>query len=208
MRPRSATVITLMEGDGEIGYSDHCDGGRWRDRLCYVALFHSQPTDPNSKSRTRQPTNPNSKSKRTQPWMHVRDSTMPKVTNLEDALKTILGLLQIALNGYSLNKIIKCYCDLNQMGFGLSVLGTFFKLGFEPDVTTFRTLLNGFNFSSTVESRYKADLVTFNRLLEALYMDREPGTFTYNEPKVFDLMVGKASMVNVRSHSHKRVLQA
>ena len=52
-----------------------------------------------------------------------------------------------------------------------------------------------------VESRYKHDLFTFNRLLEALYIDREPGTFTYNEPKVFDLMVGKGSMVNVHSYS-------
>ncbi|KAL6203218.1 hypothetical protein ACLB2K_026921 [Fragaria x ananassa] len=45
------------------------------------------------------------------------------------------------------------------------------------------------------------DGVEYCRLLEALYIDREPGTFTYNEPKVFDLMVGKGSMVNVHSYS-------
>ncbi|KAI5338001.1 hypothetical protein L3X38_017272 [Prunus dulcis] len=45
---------------------------------------------------------------------------------------------------YALNIFINCYCHLNQMGFSLSVLGKFFKLGLEPNVFTFNTLINGF----------------------------------------------------------------
>jgi hypothetical protein len=47
-----------------------------------------------------------------------------------------MGLLGIAPDVWTLNLTINCHCHLNQMGFSLSVLGRFFKFGFEPDVRT------------------------------------------------------------------------
>ncbi|KAL0367469.1 UNVERIFIED_CONTAM: Pentatricopeptide repeat-containing protein, mitochondrial [Sesamum radiatum] len=38
---------------------------------------------------------------------------------------------------------INCYCLLNRVDFGFAVLGTFFKRGCEPNVTTFGTLIKG-----------------------------------------------------------------
>lgn len=129
----------------------------------YLASFNSQPSKP-SKSRN---------------TLLVRDQ-LPKVTNLEVALKVFdemlqtrpllsvvrfnqilgqvaklkhysvvlslykqMGVLEIASDVYTLSIIINCYCQLKQMGFSLSVLGKFFKFGFEPDVTTLTTLING-----------------------------------------------------------------
>ena len=53
-------------------------------------------------------------------------------------------LLEVAPDVYSLNILINCFCNLNQMGFSLSVLGKILKLGFEPDITTLNTLIKGF----------------------------------------------------------------
>ncbi|PRQ34778.1 putative metalloenzyme, LuxS/M16 peptidase, tetratricopeptide-like helical domain-containing protein [Rosa chinensis] len=88
----------------------------------------------------------------------------------------------IASDDYTLNIIIKCYCHLNQMGFGLSVLGTFFKLGLQPDVVTFTTLINGFVlhnqvpeaariFTKMLETGHcKPNVVTFNTLMKGFCM--------------------------------------
>ncbi|KAM5583847.1 leucine--tRNA ligase, cytoplasmic-like [Rosa sericea] len=66
------------------------------------------------------------------------------------------------------------------MGFGLSVLATFFKLGFEPNVRTFSTLINGFLLAGRVAEataifrkmvdggNCKPDAVTFGTLIKGL----------------------------------------
>ncbi|KAL6204252.1 hypothetical protein ACLB2K_021520 [Fragaria x ananassa] len=86
--------------------------------------------------------------------------------------------LLIAPNHYTLSIIINCYCHLNQMGFSLSILGSFFKSGLEPDVITFNTLIHGFIldnqvaeaariFTKTLEAGHcKPDVSTFNILLK------------------------------------------
>ncbi|KAL0456606.1 UNVERIFIED_CONTAM: putative pentatricopeptide repeat-containing protein, mitochondrial [Sesamum latifolium] len=47
------------------------------------------------------------------------------------------------VNEYTLNIVINCYCLLNRVDFGFVILGNFFKRGYEPDVTTFNTLIKG-----------------------------------------------------------------
>jgi pentatricopeptide repeat protein len=65
------------------------------------------------------------------------------------------------------------------MGFSFSVLGRFFKFGFEPNVRTFNTLINGFVregrvteaaglFSKMVDTGCKPDVFTFNTLTKGL----------------------------------------
>ncbi|KAL0414038.1 UNVERIFIED_CONTAM: putative pentatricopeptide repeat-containing protein, mitochondrial [Sesamum radiatum] len=44
---------------------------------------------------------------------------------------------------FAMSIAINCYCLLNQVDFGFAILGTFFKRGCEPDVTTFNTLIKG-----------------------------------------------------------------
>ncbi|KAK9932531.1 hypothetical protein M0R45_019766 [Rubus argutus] len=60
------------------------------------------------------------------------------------SLNKTMCVLGIASDAYTLNIIINCYCHLKQAGVSMSVLGRFFKLGLQPDVTTFNTLINGF----------------------------------------------------------------
>nr|XP_017190645.2 putative pentatricopeptide repeat-containing protein At1g12700, mitochondrial [Malus domestica] len=79
------------------------------------------------------------------------------------SLNNQMGMSGIRPDVYTLNIIINCCCHLNQMGFGLSILGKFFKLSFEPHVTTFNTLINGF----LLEDR-KADAVgILNKIMES-----------------------------------------
>ncbi|KAL6203490.1 hypothetical protein ACLB2K_027190 [Fragaria x ananassa] len=54
-------------------------------------------------------------------------------------------------NQYTLSTVINCFCHLNQMGFGLSVLGHFFKLGLRPDVVAYNTLINGFVLKNRIQ---------------------------------------------------------
>ncbi|KAL2230321.1 UNVERIFIED_CONTAM: putative pentatricopeptide repeat-containing protein, mitochondrial [Sesamum indicum] len=44
---------------------------------------------------------------------------------------------------YTLTIVINCYCLLNRVDFGFAILGSFFKCGYKPDVTTFNTLIKG-----------------------------------------------------------------
>ena len=52
--------------------------------------------------------------------------------------------LGIAADVYTLNTLINCFCQLNRVDFGFSVLATILKLGFQPDNITLNTLLKGF----------------------------------------------------------------
>ncbi|KAI8561081.1 hypothetical protein RHMOL_Rhmol04G0308900 [Rhododendron molle] len=54
-----------------------------------------------------------------------------------------LQLQDIELNLYSFNIAINCYCCVNRVGFGFSLLGNIFKRGYTPCVVTFTSLLNG-----------------------------------------------------------------
>ncbi|KAK9937967.1 hypothetical protein M0R45_014730 [Rubus argutus] len=78
------------------------------------------------------------------------------------SLNKQMRLLGIASDAYTLSIIINCYCHLKQMGFSLSVLGQFFKLGLEPDVTTFNTLINGF----IIENRVAEAAGIFSKMVE------------------------------------------
>ncbi|KAL0413925.1 UNVERIFIED_CONTAM: putative pentatricopeptide repeat-containing protein, mitochondrial [Sesamum radiatum] len=51
--------------------------------------------------------------------------------------------LGIPVNQWTMNIAINCYCLLHRVDFGFAILGSFFKLGYEPDVTTFNTLIKG-----------------------------------------------------------------
>ncbi|KAK4394078.1 putative pentatricopeptide repeat-containing protein, mitochondrial [Sesamum angolense] len=47
------------------------------------------------------------------------------------------------VNEYTLTIVTNCYCLLNRVDFGFAILGSFFKRGYEPNVTTFTTLIKG-----------------------------------------------------------------
>ncbi|KAH6820931.1 hypothetical protein C2S53_015233 [Perilla frutescens var. hirtella] len=49
----------------------------------------------------------------------------------------------IPLNEYTFSIIIHCYCLQNRVDIGFAILGSFFKLGYNPDVATFTTLIKG-----------------------------------------------------------------
>ncbi|KAL0414046.1 UNVERIFIED_CONTAM: putative pentatricopeptide repeat-containing protein, mitochondrial [Sesamum radiatum] len=51
--------------------------------------------------------------------------------------------LGVPVDYITMNIAINCYCLLNRVDFGFAILGTFFKGGCEPDVTTFNTLIKG-----------------------------------------------------------------
>ncbi|KAI8560978.1 hypothetical protein RHMOL_Rhmol04G0298800 [Rhododendron molle] len=106
-----------------------------------------------------------------------------------------LQLQDIELNLYTFNIAINCYCRMNRVGFGFSVLGGIFKHGYTPDAVTFTTLLNGFiaqdkvaeavalfqklvkkgeikpnvaTYASLEEKGVHPDVVTYNSLIHGL----------------------------------------
>jgi len=44
---------------------------------------------------------------------------------------------------YTLNVLVNCYCHLNLVNFGFSVLATILKLGYQPNHITLTTLVKG-----------------------------------------------------------------
>ncbi|KAL6204686.1 hypothetical protein ACLB2K_021953 [Fragaria x ananassa] len=83
-------------------------------------------------------------------------------------------LRRIVPDDYTLNILINCYCHLNQMGFSLSVLGNFFKLGLQPDVITFNTLIHGF----VLEIQVAEAALIFTKMLEGGHC--KPNVVTFN----------------------------
>ncbi|KAF5940862.1 hypothetical protein HYC85_022029 [Camellia sinensis] len=90
----------------------------------------------------------------------LRMRPLPPISQLNKALGSILkmghyatalSLIQNKLQQFQGIQVnictfciaINCYCYLNGVDFGLSLLGTLFKRGYTPDVTTFTTLING-----------------------------------------------------------------
>ncbi|VVA38586.1 PREDICTED: pentatricopeptide, partial [Prunus dulcis] len=84
-----------------------------------------------------------------------------------------MGVSRIGHDVCTLNILINSYCHLNQMGFSLSVLGKFFKLGLEPSVFTFTTLINGF----LLENRVVQAAELFNKMINA--GNCQPDAVTY-----------------------------
>ena len=54
-----------------------------------------------------------------------------------------MGSLGIAPSRPTLNTLINCFCHLNRVDFGFSVLATILKLGYHPDSITLNTLVKG-----------------------------------------------------------------
>ncbi|XP_004296324.1 PREDICTED: pentatricopeptide repeat-containing protein At1g12300, mitochondrial-like [Fragaria vesca subsp. vesca] len=90
------------------------------------------------------------------------------------ALSRKIGLIGIAPDYYTLAILINCYCHLNRLLFGLSVLGQFFKLGLQPNVITFNTLINGFVLDNQVQEAARF----FNKMRKAGHC--KPDVFTFN----------------------------
>ncbi|TYH21523.1 hypothetical protein ES288_A04G050800v1 [Gossypium darwinii] len=53
-----------------------------------------------------------------------------------------MELLGVSHDVYSVSISINCFCQLGRIDFGFSVLGKMLKLGVEPDVVIFSTLIN------------------------------------------------------------------
>lgn len=58
-----------------------------------------------------------------------------------DEMRQLGGVL---IDEYTMNIAINCYCQLNRVDFGFSILGSFLKLGHEPGIITFNTLIKEF----------------------------------------------------------------
>ena len=132
----------------------------------YFAFFHSQPSKPIKSTRTQleQPKRDLPKITNVEDAFNLFDRMLqmrplPSVVRFNKILGQVaklkhysavislynqMGVSRIGHDIYTLTILINCYCHLNQMGFSLSVLGKFFKLGLEPNVFTFNTLINGF----------------------------------------------------------------
>ncbi|ONI00492.1 hypothetical protein PRUPE_6G091400 [Prunus persica] len=175
---------------------------RWRGMPClhsnstvvvfandYFAFLHSQPSKP-------------IKSTRTQLEQPERNS--PKITTVEDAFIVFDRMLQMRpppsvvrfdqilgqvakLKHYS--AVISLYNQMDVSGIrpdvctlNLSVLGKFFKVGLEPNVITFTTLINGFLLKNRMaeaagifnkmiaEGNCQPDVVTFSTLVKGFCM--------------------------------------
>ena len=61
-----------------------------------------------------------------------------------------MGSLGIAPNDYTLSILINCFCQLNQVDFGFSVLATILKLGYHPDSITLNTFVKGLCFQGNI----------------------------------------------------------
>ncbi|KAL8479327.1 hypothetical protein ACS0TY_026263 [Phlomoides rotata] len=51
--------------------------------------------------------------------------------------------MYVPIDQYTFNIAINCYCLLNRVDLGLAILGIILKSGYEPNVTTFSTLIKG-----------------------------------------------------------------
>ncbi|KAL6187988.1 hypothetical protein ACLB2K_039383 [Fragaria x ananassa] len=90
------------------------------------------------------------------------------------SLNRKMGLIGIAPDAYTFSILINCYCHLNKMRFGLSVLGKFFKLGLQPNVITFNTLINGFVLDNQVSEAARV----FTKMVEGGHCNPDVFTFT------------------------------
>ncbi|XP_047983330.1 putative pentatricopeptide repeat-containing protein At1g12700, mitochondrial [Salvia hispanica] len=68
----------------------------------------------------------------------------------------------LPVNEYTFSIIMHCYCLLNRVDLGFSILGSFFKLGYEPDAAIFTTLIKGLFLDHKAIEAEKL----FNKLLD------------------------------------------
>lgn len=54
-----------------------------------------------------------------------------------------MDLLEIALDVYTLNILVNCFCHLNRVDLGFSILARILKFGFQADSTVLSTLVKG-----------------------------------------------------------------
>lgn len=54
-----------------------------------------------------------------------------------------MEIRRIPCDSYTMNILIHCFCSCSQVSFALSTLAKITKLGFQPDIVTFNTLLRG-----------------------------------------------------------------
>ncbi|KAJ8425458.1 hypothetical protein Cgig2_018856 [Carnegiea gigantea] len=73
--------------------------------------------------------------------------------------KGILSLYTLTIN-------INCYCRLNQVDLGFSVLGKIIKLGYQPDIVIFNTLIDG--LCKTINMLMRLSVVTYGTLINGL----------------------------------------
>ncbi|CAL8161648.1 unnamed protein product [Prunus armeniaca] len=91
-----------------------------------------------------------------------------------------ITLLGVVPDAFILNIIVNCFGRLNQMDASFSVLALFFKLGLQPDVTTFNTLIRGLGLDNRVHEAAslvrkmaffgegcKPNVITFGTLIDA-----------------------------------------
>ena len=85
----------------------------------------------------------------------------------------------ISLDLYSLTILINCFCHLNHLDFGFSVLATIFKLGYQPNHITLNTLVKGLCLQGKIarvvrlveemeKNGHEPDAVTCGTILNAL----------------------------------------
>ena len=61
-----------------------------------------------------------------------------------------MELLGIAPNVYTLTVLINCFCHLNRVDFGFSVLARLLKLGYQPNLITLSTLVKGLRLQGNI----------------------------------------------------------
>ena len=90
-----------------------------------------------------------------------------------------MGSFGITPNVYTLNVLINCYCHLNRVDFGFSVLATILKLGYQPTQSTLNTLLKGLCLQGNVSGAvrlveemenkgYQPDVITVGTIVNGL----------------------------------------
>lgn len=88
-------------------------------------------------------------------------------------------LSEIIPDDYTLAILINSFCSLHKVGFSLSVVGRFFKLGYKLNICTFPPLIKGFclegkqrdaaeSFNKMVKEGCRPNVVTYGTLINKL----------------------------------------
>ncbi|KAM3704711.1 hypothetical protein ACJW31_03G026300 [Castanea mollissima] len=90
-----------------------------------------------------------------------------------------MGSFRITPSVYTLNVLINCYCQLNRVDFGFSVLATVLKLGYQPTQSTLNTLVKGLCLQGDISGAvrlveemekkgYQPDVITCGTIVNVL----------------------------------------
>ena len=94
--------------------------------------------------------------------------------------------LGISPDDYTLSTLINCFCHLNRVDFGFSVLARILKLGYQPDCITLNTLVTGLCLQGNLagaarlvvemeKKGYKPDVITYGTVINSLCKIGETG---------------------------------